>query len=141
MNTSMVKAVSRSPCSASSTVTGTPSGVTMVRSWRRLPSRNSVARSWASVIGVPPCVAEVGKPKDCGGGGDGEASRRAGDELAETALEEGRHEQHEDGADRDGAGLPSIKREAFDARIATREQQLFGNHQPRRCKQRDCRQF
>src|SRR5215831_15268549 len=118
MNTSMANAVSRSPCSASSTVTGTPSGVTMVRSWRRLPSRNSVARSWASVIGVPPCVAEVGKPNNCGGRGDGEASRRAGNELAATALEEGRHEQHEDGADGDSPGLASVQREAFDARIA-----------------------
>src|SRR5215471_4236423 len=141
MNTSMVKAVSRSPCSASSTVTGTPSGVTMVRCWRRVPSRNSVARSWASVIASPPRVSEINQPKNAGGEADGEASGRARNELPASAFQQRRHKQHEDGADRDVAGLATMQGEAFDAGIASRKQQLLGDDETRRGEQRDRGQF
>src|SRR5689334_5336120 len=99
-------AIARSVNSASSTVSGTPSGVTMSRRLRQ-SARNSGA------------------------------ARRAGDKLAEAALEDRGDEEHEHGADRDLGGEPSMHREAVDARVAVREKHLFRHHQPGRAAQED----
>src|SRR5215468_10768011 len=99
----------------------------MVRCWRRVPSRNSVARSWASVIASPPGASEINQPKNAGGEADGKASRRARNELPASAFQQRRHEQHEDGADGDVAGLATVQGEAFNAGIASRKQQFVGD--------------
>src|SRR5579871_1108325 len=110
----MAKAVKRSPISAISTTSATPSGLTISRLARPLLPKRCATRSRLGAIGLPPASRqEIAEPEYRGKGREGEAPHGRPDQLPQATLDQpgDEEEQHRSGCN--AGGHSSIAGEAL----------------------------